>query len=120
LTKVKNPYERVAEKAARGEFTLVEPLDYLILEKLPEEGTLFAGLYPLGETVANISKNLPKVNGKTFPSTVVTNRIRSMQAQGLTTDTRGATATRIWQRSRHASQLFKTWKEKQSGSSTSK
>lgn len=120
MTSRKGEYERVEEKAKRGEFNLVEPLDYLILEKLPEQGSLFGGLFPLGETVANIAKNLPKLEGKMFPSDIVTSRVRSMQLQGLTLHTKGATSTRIWQRTPRATQLFNAWKEKQRGTTTAK
>lgn len=120
MTPKKSPYERVEEKAARGEYTLVEPLDWFIIEKLPEEGTLFAGVFPLGETIANIAVNLPKVEGKPFPREIVATRMRSLKLQGLAKPTRGANSTKVFQRTHKASRLYKEWKEKQGGSPTDK
>ena len=35
---------------------IIDPLDYLILDELPIEGTLHFGAYPVGKTAANIQK----------------------------------------------------------------
>ena len=120
MTRKKTPYERVEQKAARGEYSLVEPLDYYIMEKLPEEGTLFAGMFPLGETIANVAINLPKVEGKPFPRDIVAVRMRALKLQGLALPTKGATSTKIFQRTRKASVLLKAWKEKQDGTTATK
>lgn len=48
-------YKTMAERDRDGdEVYLVEPLDYIILESLPEEGANVGGVIPLGETVRNL------------------------------------------------------------------
>jgi hypothetical protein len=114
MTPRKTAYERVGAKASRGEFTLIEPLDTMILALLPEEGTMFAGLYPLGETVRNLVK---KLDGK-VPSSMVSNRLRTMSAQSLCRNTKSVSAGRgstVWQRTKAGTTLLSS-KEKKNGS----
>ena len=117
--RVKEPYVRIGDRVARtGEYELVEPLDSKILEVLPEEGQLFANLYPLGETVPNIAK---KLGSKELGATLISSRLRVMSLQGLVLSVksigghhgRGAT---VWQRTTSGSTYLKT-KEKTSGDS---
>lgn len=103
-------------KAARGEYQLIEPLDYKIMEALPEEGAMFAELYPLGETVANIAKKLPKAGGKPLPSSLIQTRIRMMKVQGLVINTNSVGGSRgsVWQRTKVGTEVFNRWKESKS------
>jgi hypothetical protein len=112
----KGTYEGVAVKAARGEYTLIEPLDLIILKALPDEGTLFAGLYPLGETSANIAK--AKLDGNVTSATVAS-RLKELQKQGLTvpkTALGSSTKGAVWQRTPAAVKLLAS-KEGKNGSS---
>lgn len=104
--------KKIRERAEKGDFTLVEPLDFKLLEILPEVGTLFAGMYPLGETVKNIAKKMPTHEGQDFPTKIVFGRIRSMELQGLVAQTRGGNSQRVWQRTQRGSKVFKEWEAK--------
>lgn len=106
------PYERRRELAAQGIYDLILPLDYKILEQLPEEGTMVADLYPLGETIQNLKKKFPEMPG----DQVFSARIRSMEAQGLTLKVRAVgnsgagSRNNAWQRTKTASALLAKWK----------
>lgn len=103
--------ERLTEKAARGEYELIEPLDILIIEQLPLEGTLFGGLYPLGETVENLRK---KFDGK-VKVTTLTARMRLLNIQGLVARTNSVSEGRgmtVWQRTAAGTKLLNDRKEK--------
>lgn len=105
-------YESIGEKAKRGEYTLVEPLDYMILGFLPDEGTLFAGLYPLGETVPALHKKFDKK----VPVTMLSSRMAVLNKQALvekkaSLGTGGGAS--VWQRTKLGAKLYKTWQESQ-------
>lgn len=111
----KDPYTKLRERSARGDYELIEPLDYLLMEKLPEVGEMFAGLYPMGETVQNLSKKFPTPNGL-LDTTTITNRMRALDAQGLTSHTRSAISSngsKIWQRTAKGTDLVRKWKTKE-------
>lgn len=119
----KGEYERISSKAARGKFSLVEPLDYMIMGALPDEGTLFAGLYPLGETAQNIVKKFPKgPDGATPPVSIITGRLHTLKTQGLIKghDSVPGAASAVWQVTSRGKKLFNEWKEKQGGTATAK
>lgn len=104
-------YERLGDRAARGEYELVEPLDYLLLGELPEAGTMLAGLYQIGSTVAELEKKFP------LTSSQIHARIRSLHVQGLVVKVKtfGTGAGKwSWQRSEEGSALVDKWKETQS------
>lgn len=104
-------YVGLKERAAKGEFTLVEPLDYLLLEMLPEEGELVMGLYPLAKTVDQLRKE------KLSPLTPgqVSGQIRSLSAQGLVimVRTRSHTTSRAYQRTELGKKVYEEWKANQ-------
>jgi hypothetical protein len=122
LAKRAHEYERIKDRAARGEYELVVPFDYMILEHLPEVGTLFAGMYPLGETVANIQKTLNKIapKGQQIDVPTVYGRVRSLEIQGLVSQTRGARSKRVWQRTTRATKIYEDWKAQQKGGTSPK
>lgn len=108
-------YHRVAEKAERGEYDLIEPLDYLLLSELEPEGTSLAGLYPIGTTIKSLAK---KERFKEVPSTLIAARIRSMHVQqlvkkvkmaGADKERKGATGS-AWQVTESGQKLLQTWK----------
>lgn len=104
------------DKNAKGIYDLVVPLDYLLLEKLQDEGTLFAGLYPLGDTVIGLGKKFDQVKGGLDPK-IVTSRLRSMQIQGLTISIHSGTSSgtvKVWQRTPVGATVLETWKKGQS------
>lgn len=111
-------YEKVADRAARGDFEdLVLPLDFKILSFLPEVGELFAGLYPLGETVLNLSKKFVEVPGG-LPTPVITSRLRVMKAMGLVAPTRsgvGSAGNHVWQRTAAGTKYINDQKKASNG-----
>lgn len=115
--------EGLAERAAKGNYTLIAPLDYLIMEALPEEGTLFAGLYPLGETVRNLGVKLPKTpDKKNLPSSMIQTRLRLLSLQGLASKAQrnlGTSGAAVWQRTKTGTEVLKAWKGGQNGSTKS-
>lgn len=103
----KQPYVRIADRAAVGEYELIDPLDYKVLEVLPEEDAMFAGLYPLGETAQAISKKFDGV----LDSHQVAQRLRVLSHQGLAVKKKalGSAETSIWQRTATGKEVFETW-----------
>lgn len=107
------------ERAARGEYELVDPLDYLILDKLQPEGTLFAGLYPLGDTVKALGAKFDQVKGGLTGSFIVA-RLRPLRLQGLVVPKNAGSSTRgktVWQRTARGTEVLTKWKETNSGNS---
>jgi hypothetical protein len=116
--------EKLSDRAKRGEYELVEPLDYRLLEKLPPEGTTAFNLYPIGTTVKELSKDF-----KQIPQTQISARIRSMHVQGLAKKVRmlgaelgeqrkgRASAGSAWQLTESGAKLLANWKEKSSNGS---
>lgn len=121
VAKGTNPYyDRLAEEASRGEYTLLDPLDYLILEKLIDEGETFAGLYPLGDVVNTVTKKFVLPKGMELKTSTVGVRLRTLAAQGLTvshTGVPGSNGQAIWQRTKTGKKLYREWKERRNGDS---
>lgn len=114
-------YKRYHDRTAgTGEYDLIEPLDTRIMQMLPDEGTLFADLYPLGETARNIAKKL-SLKDAVISSTIISNRLRLLNVQGLVVKTRsigtsgsgnakktgGGGGATVWQRTRAATEHLK-------------
>lgn len=111
-----SPLKHVKARGEAEDYSdLVLPLDYMILELMPREGTTFSGLYPIGSTVKDITK---KLNGA-VPSTIISARVRLMNELGLCQKVKALGATThgfAWQRTDKADQLLKQWKESEGGS----
>lgn len=106
--------EAMSEKAKRGEYTLVEPLDYMILDFLHEDGQMFAGLYPLGDTVQGLHKKFTKEQQAALPAVSLSSRLRVMNIQGLVIikySGVSAGGKMIWQRTKAGTGVVKKWKE---------
>lgn len=67
--------------ARKTKMQLVDPLDFLLLEELPEQGSQ-VGIVPLGRTVPDLVRH-ERFTGLT--SDQVSGRLRYMAQQGLTT-----------------------------------
>lgn len=97
-----------------SKFTFVEPLDYLILDELPEEGEMVAGLYQLGTTVLSLRKKHPfeQLTGDQLSA-----RVRVMAGAGYTRQVTmiGTSGKGAWQRTKAGSKALSVWKEKQNG-----
>lgn len=116
----KEIYKRVGDRAAKGDYTLIEPLDYMILDKLPDEGTTMGGIYPLGASVANLVKLFKKETGQDVPSGVFSGQLRSMHMQKLAVKVKVTgigSAAFAWQRTKEGKKLLNKWKERNSGES---
>lgn len=99
------------KKPAEGEYELVVPLDYKLLEELPVEGTMLADLYEIGSTVKEIQKKYPALH-----SGSIARRLSTMMRYGLTRKVRiigraGNSGTFAWQRTHKADKLLSTWKK---------
>ena len=105
----------------RGHCEFVEPLDQMILETLPEEGSLFAGMYPLGEMVTNIAKKLPKgPDKKDLPTSVIQTRLRVLKHNGMVVSSASVQTSGkyVWQRTAKGKKFFTDWKESRGGGVT--
>ena len=103
-------YVSAATRLKEGKLQLVEPLDYLILEKLPEEGTTLGGLVPLGETVRNLKSGEPF---KQLPKAADTlgGRLRAMEVYGLVVNVVMPGETRGWQRTKLGEKHLTEWRK---------
>lgn len=100
-------YKRVAERAQEGSIALVEPLDYMILEQLPEQGTTLGGLVPLGGTV----RDLKNTTFKSLPNAADTlgGRLRALEAYGMVVSVVMPGSSRGWQRTPFGQKTLKSW-----------
>lgn len=104
--------ERMIEMVANEDFSeFVIPLDFLILDLLPDEGTEFAGLYQLGETTAQVWK---KLGVKELPKSGVNARVTSMNKSGLLTKIKAlGRESGAWQKSALGKEALEKWRAKQ-------
>src|SRR5262245_22637427 len=91
---------------------IVPPLDYLIIEQLPKEGTLAGGLYPIGETVPSVVK---KLGGKPLTTAIVSSRVRILGLVGMATKKKGVggVGNFVWQITPLGEEELRTWKQAQ-------
>lgn len=118
-SKEKSSYERIGDRANRGDYTVVYPIDPLILSFLPEQGELFAGLYPLGETVHGILAKFTPEQQKVLDTKMISARLRVMHKQHLCAPTSSGNTTRgkqVWQRTSSGKKLVNKWKAENNGS----
>lgn len=109
------------EKARRGEYQVIDPIDYILLGLLPNVGEIFAGLYPMGETVTNLREKFTPEQQKHVTSTFLSSRMRVMHIQELCAPTYAGQATNgkmVWQRTKAGETLYKKWKATQNGASS--
>lgn len=110
MSPTKERYERIEDKAKRGEYTLVEPLDYVLLGELPDEGELVMGLYPLAKSVDQLRKEKFSM----LSPGSMGGQLRSLMLQGLVVSvkTRGP-ASHAYQRTEAGKKLHREWKAAQ-------
>lgn len=92
----------------------VLPLDEMILDFLPKEGSMFAGLYPIGETVKAMDNKAFK---NQIPTSVVSARVRLMHKVGLVIQVKqpgSKTSGRSWQITEAGQRQLAAWKEAKS------
>lgn len=113
--KDKPGYQTVGQKAESGEYDLIYPLDMLILDLLPNEGTTMGGYYDLGTSVQAIGEAL---KGAKLGPDYLSGRLRSMMYQGLVLRIKAvgsSTSKWQWQRTPTGKKLLDEWKEKERG-----
>lgn len=120
MSKKTEPYDRLSEKAKRGEYQLASPMDEMLLSFLPNQGELFAGLYPLGETVKAILKKFSPEQQKLLDTKAISSRLRVLHQQDLAVpiysgNTGGGKM--VWQRTLAAEKIVIKWKAEQNGNS---
>jgi len=108
-------HNRVAQNItaafARGEEVLIDPMDYILLDNLPPEGTMFAGAYPDGPTSIELAHNL--FEGKLKPSHLAA-RLRVLRLCGLAvTVNRRGRSDKVWQINEAGDAYLAKWKERQ-------
>jgi len=109
----------IKEQIASGNYALVDPLDYIIIGFLPDEGSLFMGLYPNGELVPNLLKKFTAEQRKAITSTMLSARLRVLHLMGLVVcKERGVSAggKQVWQRTAKGAAELKKWKGGKNGS----
>lgn len=95
-------------RAQNGDFELIDPLDYMLLDKLEANGTMLGGLYPLGTTVTSLKGKFPMLD-----SNQISSRLRIMNAMGLLAKVQmvGGAGRGAWQRSAIGDAELDKWKE---------
>lgn len=101
-------YEQIRRKAERGEYTLVEPMDQMILGHLNDEGTMFAGAYLEAHSVKQINRDVFKGE---LPNTIIGPRMNSLTQQGLVIPVRvpGNLGARAYQRTQQGKHVYEEW-----------
>lgn len=91
---------------------IVEPLDWLILQVLPPEGTLAGGMYPVGETVPGVVK---KLGGGPVTVPIVSSRVRILAVVGLAVRKKavGSAKGLVWQITKKGEEAVKLWTQQQ-------
>lgn len=109
--RVQKPYVNLASKGEALDYSdLINPLDFLILEKLPEEGEIAFGLYPQGESTQNLSNT----SFKPLTPTQLAMRLRILQTLGLVLKVTMLSRTKEgWQRTTKGKEVYETWKASQ-------
>jgi len=104
-------YERIAERAAQGDFTLVEPMDYMILGHLNDEGTMFANAYQLAHTATQLSRD---VFSSAITPQVIGPRMNSLKTQGLVVGVKvpGNLGKNAYQRTMTGKKIYEDWSRK--------
>jgi hypothetical protein len=87
---------------------LVDPLDYLLLGALPEEGTMIAGAYPDGRTSKQLAREL--FSGEITPSQIGP-RMNAMVYHALVTKKKGigVSGAFIYQRTQKGNDVYDKW-----------
>ncbi len=106
-------YASLARLAEQGDFSaMIAPLDYKILELLPDQGTLFANLYPIGASSKELSAKL-----KPLTPTDIGTRITVMSKMKLTVRTAGLRSSDAqYQRTQRGKEVLEKWQQQQNGS----
>jgi hypothetical protein len=115
--KLKNgEYKPVAEQAREGIYELVDPLDYLLLDALPKQGTTMGGVVPLGESV----RNLQATKFGMLDTGQISGRLVAMRAAGYCLPVRTASVKndsgKAWQITPFGEKVLAEWKKNQSTS----
>jgi DNA-binding HxlR family transcriptional regulator len=95
----------------RPEDWMIEPLDYITLDLLPDEGTN-VGLYQIGETVNQLRK---KLGEKEISTGSLAARLRMMMIAGYVRKVRmvGTSGTQAWQKTVKGKEVLAAWQAKQ-------
>lgn len=107
--RTRSKYVSNRERTDQGENLLIDPLDYLIMDKLPAQGTLMGGVVPIGETVRNLVNTAFK---DLLSSEEVAGRLNAMQFTGHTVSVRlqGGKRTHGWQITKRGQEDLAAWK----------
>lgn len=94
---------------------LIDPIDYLILQLLPEEGTLAFGAYQTGLTVRELAIQLhkQKLVEVQLPSSTLSSRVRVLAMLKLAVKHTGlgTGSKHVWQRTPKGKGLYEQWRD---------
>lgn len=109
------PKPTYAELNAKGEYQLVDPLDYIIIGHLPDEGELVMGYYPYAKTAKQLVRDdMPGLKGS-----MLVGPIRRLLEQKLIVRA-GSRSVRenAYQRTPLGKKLYDEWASKNKGAGT--
>lgn len=89
---------------------MIEPLDFMIIDTLPDEGTN-VGLYQVGETIRQLRKKLGEGNISTGSLAA---RVRLLGQAGLTRQVRmvGTSGTLAYQKTVRGKEVLEAWQQR--------
>ena len=110
----KESYKKVSARAVEGDLSqLVDPLDFLLLEELPDEGTTVGGLYQVGESVQSLAKKFTQRSGVDLTTTLIASRMVSLKYHGLSRGVKMLGRNRggnAWQRTVFGKEVAEEWR----------
>ena len=106
-----NPVTRnILARYQRGDDVLVDPMDYVLLDNLAEEGTMFAGAYPDGPTSVELSDKLFE---RKIPAAQIAPRLTLLRIFGLAvTLNRRGVHDKVWQITPEGERVLAEWKKR--------
>jgi hypothetical protein len=107
----KGQYKKIQERAAQGDYTLIDPLDYKIIEVLHDEGEMFAGAYPLASGVSQINREA--FDGQ-LKNQMLGPRFNSLAMQGLIVQVLvpGNMGKHAYQRTAEGKKVLNEWRRR--------
>lgn len=91
-----------------GKYKFAVPLDYMIMEKLPDAGATIGGVIPLGRTLTDLVADFDGA----VENTMILGRLRSLKAAGLVEIVRlPKTEGDGWQVTRDGKKIVTAWQK---------
>lgn len=108
-------WKNLTQRAKEGNYDLVEPLDYMIIDLLPNDGELVMGYYPFAKT----PRHLQEEKFKELSVAEIAGCLKRLSLQDLVARVRTRGAREYgYQRKPQAVKLLREWKANQPKSKT--